>query len=219
MTPNDLTFIKSLNDRGLLKSPVLELGSGYGGETCRQAIESFGHKYFTTDLSPGPGVDYAADFETARGLDQLLAAGPFGSVLVLNVMEHTFNPIAVLDNVVKTTALGGTIITVTPAVWPLHNYPVDCCRLLPDWYRRFAESRSLELPEDYFVFISEDSVQSPVNAFRDANGQDRFPPPRSGRRLSRTYSRAVHKLFRTFGRGMMQPSHIAIGAVFIRPAR
>jgi hypothetical protein len=33
----------------------------------------------------------------------------------------------------------------------------------------------------------------------------------------RLYCRAVHKVFNTFGRGMMQPSHLAIGALLALP--
>jgi 2-polyprenyl-3-methyl-5-hydroxy-6-metoxy-1,4-benzoquinol methylase len=215
MTSNDLSYIKSLSQKGLIKNRVLELGGGYGGATCREAIIGAGLKYFATDMHAAPGVDYVADFETGAGIQDLVAAGPFGTVLILNVLEHTFNPIAILDNALRVIEPGGTIITVTPAIWPLHNYPVDCCRLLPDWYRRFAASRSLALDEETFAFITAGGQPS-IGNFRSPVGQDSFPPPSFHRQAYTTYSRIVHKLFNTFGRGMMFQSHIAIGAVFSR---
>jgi SAM-dependent methyltransferase len=216
MTDNDLQYVKILIDRGVIQDRVLELGGGYGGATCEKAITSSGRTYFATDLSPAPGVNFVADFETGAGIDELLATGPFGSVLVLNVLEHTFNPIAILDNTVRSTRPGGTIIVVTPVVWPIHNYPVDCCRLLPDWYRRYARSRSLLLNEESFSYLTIGG-QPLVSKFRSHDGQDNFPRPAFGRESYRFYSRLIHKVFHTFGHGMFFHSHIAIGAVLTRP--
>jgi SAM-dependent methyltransferase len=216
MTNNDLDYIKSLIQRGFIFDKVLELGGGYGGATCREAIMDSGRTYSATDIHAAPGVDFVADFETGSGIKELLAAGPFGSVLVLNVLEHTFNPIAILDSALRVTKPGGTIVSVTPVVWPIHNFPVDCCRLLPDWYRRFAITRSLVLDEQTFSYIQFGSLL-PIHRFRTAEGQDNFPSPAFDRSSYRTYSRAIHKLFNTFGRGMFFHSHIAIGAVFTRP--
>jgi hypothetical protein len=214
MTGADLAYIEGLLAQGLIDSPVLELGGGYGGETCRAAIERWGKKYFATDLFPGHGVDLVANFETGEGIERIAAAGPFGTVLVLNVIEHTFDPISVMDRVLSLVIPGGTVVCVTPAVWPIHDHPIDTCRLLPDWYRCFAATRGVILDRDSFRYVGVGRVDS----FAAGNGQHALPPPAAGRSAYRVYSRAVHKLFNTFGRGMLQPSHIAIGAVFIRPA-
>jgi 2-polyprenyl-3-methyl-5-hydroxy-6-metoxy-1,4-benzoquinol methylase len=66
-----------------------------------------GLAYQATDLAAGPGVDFIANFETGDGLQEVLEAGPFGTVLVLNVLEHVFDPIAVLDNALAVTSPGG----------------------------------------------------------------------------------------------------------------
>ncbi len=211
MTNPDLAFIRTLIRKGRIGDPVLELGGGYGGKTCRGIIKASGRRYAASDCHPAPGVDFIADFETAAGIDRLAAAGPFGTVLVLNVLEHTFDPIAVLDNARRVVAPGGAVVTITPAVWPIHNYPLDCCRLLPDWHRRYAASRSISLDQETFSYIG----FGPVASFRSRFGQDRFPPPVSGRPIYFRYSRLVHDIFFTFGRGMAQPGRVAIGAVFI----
>jgi hypothetical protein len=215
MTDADLAYLEGLFARGLIGSPVLELGGGYGGETSRAVVESRGKTYFATDLCQESGVDFVANFETGDGIEQIATAGPFGTVLVLNVLEHTFDPISVVDRALSLVAPGGTVVCVTPAVWPIHQHPIDAYRLLPDWYRRYAMTRGVTLDRGSFQYVG----VGPVEAFAAGNGHQGMPPPAAGRAAYRLYSRAVHKLFNTFGRGMFQPGHIAIGAVFIRADR
>ena len=38
MIQNDLFFIEKLLQNRMIASPLLELGAGYGGETCRNLI-------------------------------------------------------------------------------------------------------------------------------------------------------------------------------------
>lgn len=212
MTKDDLQYISYLISKPYFKGPVLELGGGYGGMTCRDIVHSSGLVYKSTDLFPAEGVDFVANFDTGSGLEEIIADGPFATTLVLNVLEHTFNPIAILDNALRVTAKGGLLVVLTPALWPIHNFPVDCCRLLPDWYRKFGETRNATLVEDSFQYVG----FGPVATLRDADGEDHFPIPASERPIYRFYSRAVHKLMNTFGRGLTQPSHVAIAAAFIR---
>ena len=214
MTRDDLTYIAEISMRPFFCGPVLELGAGYGGATCRGIVQSKGLAYQTTGLAAAPGVDFVANFESGEGVEELLAAGPFSTVLVLNVLEHTFDPVTVLDNALLVTAeAGGALVVLTPVVWPIHNYPIDCCRLLLDWYRRFAATRGVPLLEDTFQYVG----YGRVDAFRTSDQQDHLPPPgfRSPS-LHRLYSRAIHKLFNTFGRGMCSPSHVVLGGVFIK---
>ncbi|HYQ03653.1 MAG TPA: hypothetical protein VER96_33500 [Polyangiaceae bacterium] len=208
MTPDDVAYVKKLVLDGTIHGPVLELGAGYGGTTSREQIEGAGFEYKTTDIAPGPGVDYAADFE-ADDVTASISRTDFGSVLVLNVLEHAFAPITVLDNAIRLTRAGGTIVTVTPTMWPVHNYPRDHQRLLPDWYVTFAERRpGVRLLEPHFEFLG----YGPVAKFA-ASGVRNLPPPwRSA--TSSFYTRGVNKLFNTASRGHWAAPHCAIGAVF-----
>lgn len=213
MTQDDLSFVRALVAHNQIGRSVLELGGRYPTQTCKALIERSGRSYVATDLQADDTVDFAADFETGAGVSAIAAAGPFDTVLVLNVLEHCFNPVAVLDNVLRVTTPGGKVVTVTPAVWPLHNFPIDSCRLLPDWYRQFANSRVVELVDEWFWYVGVGRVAD----FRTRDGQDRFPPPAASKPIYRLYCRVVHKVFNTFGRGMMQPSHLAIGALLALP--
>ena len=211
MVGPDLEFVERLVRSNVIRGPVLELGTGYGGATCRDLIKANGLAYFGTDLEPGDGVDFAANFEKAGDMAVFTPILPIQTVIVLNVLEHTFDPIRVLDNARSLLAPGGVMVVLTPAVWPLHSYPFDVWRILPDFYREYARRRGMRLDEDHFVFAG----FGPVTAFSDKDGAPSFPPPAAGRwRL--LFGRVVHKCFNTFGRSMFQPSHAAVGAVLVQ---
>lgn len=209
MVGADLDYLRRLIARQAITGPVLELGAGYGGATSRAEVEAAKLQYFGTDLSPGPGVDFAADFELVEQMTVFRGVAPFGSVLVLNVLEHTFDPIRVLDNAATLLRPGGTLVALTPSVWPLHNYPMDAWRILPNFYEEYAKRRGHDLLEGSFEYVG----FGPVANFRNADGSYCYPPPcQTGFR--RWFSRAVHKAFNTYGRSMFQPSHVAVAAVF-----
>jgi SAM-dependent methyltransferase len=210
MVGADQHWVASLLEGKVFGGPVLELGTGYGGATCRAVIERMGLRYVGTDLEPGPGVDIAANFEQPGEMTRLAAAGPFGAVLILNVIEHTFDPIRVLDNARTLLATGGALVVLTPAVWPLHCYPIDTWRILPDFYREYAKRKRMMLVADRFDFVG----FGRVDAFRDNRGAPSFPPPANAP-WKMLLGRSVHKAFNTFGRAMFQPSHVAVGAVLI----
>ena len=214
MTEPDLLFITQLLRKRVVSGSVLELGTGYGGATCREAVQGAGLIYYGTDVEPGDSVDFVADFERSESLAVFDPVQPFGSIFILNVLEHTFDPIRILDNALTLLRPGGKLIVLTPAIWPLHNYPIDVWRTMPGFYEVYASRKGLELLKEHFEYVG----FGPVAGFRNADSTDAFPRPGSGL-FHAWYSRIVHWLFKTFGRGMLQPSHIAIGAVMVKPAR
>jgi SAM-dependent methyltransferase len=215
MTNDDIDYIAKLLGAGMIQSPCLELGASYGGFTSKALIERAGIEYRATDMTPGRDLDYVADFErpVQDVRDVFQKNQEFGSALVLNVLEHTFDPIQVLDNVFELLRDGGTCIIVTPAIWPLHTYPYDCYRLLPNFYEEYCKRRSVELIPEFFEYVGKGSVRT-----ESTDAGYAFPSP--GRNKAHFFfSRVVHKLFNTFGRGMMFPSHVAVGAVMRKSVR
>lgn len=211
MTGNDLEYVKNLLATGLIEGPVLELGGGYGGTTCREIVQSTGLTYQSTDIAAGRGVDFVADFE-ADDCAQRFAQNQYGCVLVLNVLEHVFEPIKVLDNAISLLRPGGKVVTITPCMWPIHSYPIDCQRLLPDWFISFDKRRpNVYLLDTVFEFVG----YGPISAFEQ--GGERHLPNPWPTNFGRWYSKAVHKLFNTSGRRQWSESHIAVGAVFAKP--
>lgn len=209
MIPADLEYLKRLVSQKVITGPVLELGTGYGSFTSREIITSAGLKYVGTDIQPNQNVDYVADFENAEDMNVFRSVAPFGTILILNVLEHTFDPIRILDNAKTLLGPKGVIVTITPAVWPLHSYPSDFCRLLPNFYEEYCKRRNLRLLPQYFDYIA----AGPVTSFINPDKTYRFPPPYQPG-LRSQFSRMIHVLFNTFGRGMHHGSFISIGAVF-----
>lgn len=212
MIDSDLEFVGRLIRAQVITGPVLELGTGYGGTTCSGIVRAGGLDYYGTDMAPGAGVDFVADFECLAELDVFRPVAPFGSVLILNVLEHTFDPIRILDHAGTLLRARGTLVVVTPAVWPLHNFPLDAWRPLPNFYEEYARRRRLQLIEDYFEYVG----FGPVKAFRNPDSTYRLPPP-CQTRVRHQYGRIVHKALNTFGRAMFHPSHVAVGAVLVAP--
>lgn len=212
MIQNDLTFVQRLLNNGLITSPCLELGSGYGGETCRDLILENKIQYFGTDMESGVGVDFVANFEdsTEQIRTVFTSIDKFSTVLILNVLEHTFDPIRVLDNAIELLESGGICIIITPTVWPLHNYPYDCWRINPNFYEEYCRRRKLNLLMDYFEYIGFCKVQHLI----DSQNNYQYPKPWHFKtKTSTLISRFIHQLFDTHGRSMFFPSHLSVGCV------
>jgi SAM-dependent methyltransferase len=204
MTNEDLIFVKKLLENNALDGPILELGAGYGGPTCRELVQSFGLQYFGTDLDPGNGVDFVGDFENP----DFLHGKSFGSILVLNVLEHTFEPIKIIDSCLSVLKSNGKVVIVTPSVWQIHNYPIDCFRFLPNFYQEYAKKRNVKIDPNFFEYLGYGSI----SGFLNADGTMAFPPPWK-RESDRFFGKVIHRIFNTFGRRMIFPSFLAIGCV------
>jgi SAM-dependent methyltransferase len=210
MTEQDVDYVRELLERGLIHGPCLELGVGVEGANNREIVRAQGIEHYGSDIAPSAVVDFVFDLEGPLDVIRAEVAdvAPFGSVLVLNVLEHTFDPLRILDNVFALLSPGGTCAIITPTAWPLHDYPVDCWRILPGFYVEYAKRRRLTLIEDTLQFVGHGKVRD----FLAPNGK--FALPRPGRSAAHfTYSKTIHKLFNTFGRGMAFPSHIGCGVV------
>jgi len=211
MVEDDIKWIQGLLAEKMLQGPVLELGTGYGGRTAKDPIVASGLRHFGTDMKAGEGVDFVADFERAGDMSVFDGVAPFGSILILNVLEHTFDPIKILDNAISLLKPGGKCVVLTPSVWPLHNFPMDTWRILPNLYEEYARRRKLVLEPRFFDYVG----RGPVQSFRDANGNYRFPAP-CGNKTRMLWSRIIHKMFNTCGRNMVLPSYVGLGAIFVK---
>jgi len=210
MIPQDSAWIQKLIDKQAISGPVLELGAGYGGGTAKSLIEKAGLTYYGTDIHnpPGGGVDFVADFENPSQMSVFNSVSPFGTVLILNVLEHTFEPVRILDNALSLLQPHGALVVLTPAIWPLHDWPMDSVRLLPNFYEEYGKRRGLNLLADSFEYIGYGKVRNYLNPDKSYT----FPPPHNSG-FSRLRSRIVHKVANTYGRHMFFPSHVSIGAV------
>lgn len=210
MVEQDEAYLRMLLDDGVVRSPCLEAGAGEDSHTVKPMLARYGVTWFGTDLRKSRADLYAVDLEASP---QVIAAAfdgrRFASVLLMNVIEHVFDPVRVLDNVFSLVEPGGHCVVVAPTVWPVHYYPLDCWRVNPNLFEEYAKRRGHELLPRYFNFVS--PAITPVD--RDADGNAALPPPTRSR-VAYWKGRAVHRAFNTYGRGANTPSHVSVGAVF-----
>jgi len=167
-----------------------------------------------TDLHPGKGVDFVSDFgQRHADFVRHWTHGVFATVAIFNTLEHTFDPITVLENVLSCVAPEGTIIVVAPSTWPLHDFPKDYVRLLPHWHEEFARLHGLTIVRDRFCHLSEFGIL-PIDSLRQGS---EYALPNYHNSAPRNYrywsSRAVHRIFNTYGRSHTL-THSAIGCVY-----
>jgi SAM-dependent methyltransferase len=225
MTENDILYFRLCYQLGLIKSPFLEIGSAKVQRVmpnlCDLARDLKVEQVRGVDMIPGEGVDFTCDFSVSpEDFHAGWVHGTFATVAVFNVLEHTFDPIAFLHNALHCVASGGTLLVVTPAVWPLHNWPVDCVRLMPHWYEEFARQFGLSLVPDAFCWLSQFGIIKVSNLISQGRGGYQLPTFHDlGRSQSiRRYwvSRFIHRIFDTYGRSHSF-THAAIGAAFVVP--
>ncbi|MCR4806812.1 MAG: class I SAM-dependent methyltransferase [Lachnospiraceae bacterium] len=70
-----------------------------------------------------------------------LENGSFDSIICSDVLEHIFNPVSVLDEMVRVCKTGGYIIVNTPFNYWIHEEPYDYNRYTPYFYEKYAETR------------------------------------------------------------------------------
>lgn len=99
VVPIDRAFLASLLKTGLLKGPILEVGSqaidGQGGNT-EAACRAAGLEWEGVDLVAGPGVDRVLDMTDTQAVSQVEKR--WASVLLFNILEHVYDPVTVLRN-------------------------------------------------------------------------------------------------------------------------
>jgi SAM-dependent methyltransferase len=210
-TPGDFEYIRMLIRKGVIAGSVLELGSyarqGEKGNT-EEVIRGVGLEWTGSDIEAGPGVDFTLDL---LDVDQVKRVkGRWESVLVMNLLEHVYDPASVLRNACTLVAPGGVCVAVGPAVWQLHDFPKDYWRPLPDFYEEFAVREVYEYLHVFARWIVGGTL---VPIAHNDVGQKIFP---SGSQLFGEgrwrFSRAVNQLFNTAAR-QMAFTYVGLGIV------
>jgi SAM-dependent methyltransferase len=206
MNLEDQSFVEKCLQFGVIKSPCLEVGVGVDGAGLRWLLEPKGIEYFGADMNEHKEVDFVFNLED--DLTSIKAATrhqTFSSILILNVLEHTFEPIQVLDKMFALLSVGGTCIIIVPAVWPLHDWPMDCWRILPNFYEQYAQRRGYKLHPSLFDYVGNKGSITSASPYT-------FPNP-SKSKAHYWRSRLIHKIFATFGRGVEFSNYLSIGVV------
>lgn len=215
MTPQDLSYLHRLFERGLLRGPVLEVGGrswqeeGNAAKACADA----GLDWEATDIKAGPGVSYELDILSQDSVASIDRQWP--TVLVLNLLEHVYDPVLALTHAVQLVEPGGSCVALSPAVWELHDYPADYWRPMPDFYLEFGRRNNLLMIQGTFEWLVGDQhfpVASPKSS------QQKLMPGKASPPFKSRYSDAIHKLARTVGRSTFFP-YSSLACVYRIPER
>jgi SAM-dependent methyltransferase len=221
MTREDLLYLQKVLSLGFVKSPSLEIGVGW--ESCtedgasRGMLTAAGIEHVGCDIKSGPAVDLVADCSAdSATFKAAVGTRSFGSVICMNVLEHVFDPVQTLRNLVSVVRPGGTCVLVTPTLWPLHECPLDCWRINPNFYEEFSRREKLTLSS--FDWVTHQLPVASTTVWDAGIKRHAFTfPPRASSRGKDLYSRIVHRLLRTTGRGATSPTYASIGVVLAKP--
>ena len=119
-------FVK---EKGARKN-VLEVGSRDVNGGVRNL---FGCSYTGIDLIGGTGVDVVMD---AMDIKKQFEPGSFDTVICLETLEHTKDPVRIVKNMRWVLKRGGWMILTTPCIGhPEHDWPSDYYRFFENTYR------------------------------------------------------------------------------------
>ncbi len=157
---------------------ALDVGAMDVNGSPRRLVESRGIEYLGCDVAEGRGVDVVVDVTAAfEEVDAALEGRRFDLVMSLNTLEHVFEPLKALDNMLALVRPGGYLLAVAPVVWELHEWPYDFYRLTPDFFRRYAETRGVEVVEGSLLLAARDTRRASADL-------EALPEEIPGRRLS-----------------------------------
>jgi len=150
-------WIEEIAARADLKQPILDVGpmslSGLSSPVFQRMPDTFvdsralftgaGHDYKTLDLDPTAGADVSGDFFDAEKLFK--KKGAFGTVLLLNSLEHMTKIWEVPRMLRHLLKKGGRAFILTPWNLRFHGPRPDCWRISDDGYRAlFADLFEIE---------------------------------------------------------------------------
>ncbi len=130
---------------------VLEIGPGAFPSDYQKTVRC-DVVWHTLDIYDSPALTYSK----APLYQFPIPDGSYDIVLSGQVIEHVSKIWTWMRELARVTRPGGLVITVCPASWPFHEYPIDCWRIFPDGMKALSEEcglvvessvcESLELP-------------------------------------------------------------------------
>lgn len=129
MRGNVLEFVHVLARAIDLPAPILEVGSLQVPDQRYPAdlrAEFAGKVFVGCDSRPGPGVDRVEDVHQLGFAD-----ASFGSILLLETLEHVADPLRAMREIHRVLAPGGYAIASSCMDFPVHEHPADYWRYPP----------------------------------------------------------------------------------------
>ena len=114
---------------------VLDVGGADINGSYREVFPNPPFRYCVADIAPGPGIDIVLG-------DPYRIPFPECSVDVVisgQAMEHIEFFWRTFEEMIRIVRPDGYVFLVLPSAGPIHRYPVDCYRFLPDAYEALAK--------------------------------------------------------------------------------
>ncbi len=109
-------LLHNLADRQLTGGTLLEVGCGYG-YLLDEARPYFDHRVGTEFSLDGAEIARATGAEVfVGGIEQISAERKFDTVFAIQVIEHVYQPLAFVKQLINHTQPGGHIIIATPDI-------------------------------------------------------------------------------------------------------
>ena len=120
-----------------LSGSILDLGGARGAPylTCIQGE----HTITTLNLDTKDKPDIIHDLEKPLPMQN----ASYDHVLLVNVLEHIFEYRQLLEEAVRVTRLGGSVVVVVPFLFPIHPSPRDYWRFTKDALTKECERAGL----------------------------------------------------------------------------
>lgn len=107
---------------------VLDVGSADVNGTYRPIANYLGWRYTGLDVAAGPNVDIVAPNPYRFPIDD----SAYDIVISGSTMEHVQAIWLWVPELVRVLRPGGMLAIITHTNYPLHRFPVDCWRIMPD---------------------------------------------------------------------------------------
>ncbi|MFZ5803165.1 MAG: class I SAM-dependent methyltransferase [Candidatus Omnitrophota bacterium] len=120
---------------------VLEIGPEKPPSSLQQMARSFSPDWETADVSSECRPTHLMKNEYQIPLPD----GLYDLVVACNVLEHVRKTWLWIKELTRVCKSGGLVITITPATWPFHEYPVDCWRVFPEALRTLYQESGLDM--------------------------------------------------------------------------
>lgn len=170
---------------------VLEVGCRDVNGSSKNFIKERKLSYFGIDIDNGQEVDAVVDI--TQDLDSIKKKVPqkFDLIICFNVLEHVFEPIKALNNMLELLNDSGYLMIVVPIVWDLHEYPYDFYRLNPDFFKKFAENNKITILKDSFLLSTRDDCKF----YKNIDELPQIIPQRFKRGIMKSFLKFIHRRF------------------------
>jgi len=124
---------------------VLDVGSRqYGGGVSYRSLlpqDAGAVSYEGLDVTSGKNVDIVGWDKCRENHYDIVISG--------QTFEHARTFWKLFEDMVRATRPGGHVCVIAPSAGPIHKYPVDCWRFLPDGMEALANYAGVELLKSY----------------------------------------------------------------------